>query len=231
MNTTSRIHVGRQVRYFAGYGSIDGTGCIVRVHGTPSASNEPASHGFIGIIRPDHCTVDVILEDGRELLGLHQCSIDRPGIGIKLLDDVTGPAGLAALALGAVEYKARKAIEKAKARAEFEAREAARVITDPPVFFWNGIKDAKGAKLQRCAYSDGKLIGYPDGTITIYARDYHHFSEKVHACFDVKNDTDTQTDYFDDDRIRVIPAHPLYEAVRAAMESRITRAAARAARS
>ncbi len=230
MNTTSRIHVGRQVRYFAGYGCIDGTGCIVRVHGTPSTSTEPAAHGLIRMIRPDHCTVDVILDDGRELLGLHECSIDRPGIGIKLLDGVTGPAGLAALALGAVEYQARQAIEKAKARADFEAREAARVITDPPVFFWNGIKDAKGAKLQRCGYSDGKLIGYPEGTISIYARDYQGFSEKVCACFDVQNDTDTQTDYFDDARIRVIPAHPLYPAVKAAMEARNTRAAARSAR-
>lgn len=228
MNAHSRIHVGRRVHYFAGYGCVDGTGCIVKVHGTPTDETEMTARGPIRIVRANACTVDVILDDGRELLQMHECSIDRPGIGIKLLDEVTGPAGIAALVFGAVEHKSRQAINKAKARAAFEATEAARVITDPPLFYWNGIKDGKGEQLQRAWYSLGKLNGYPEGTISIYARDYSGFSEKVSDCFRIENDTDTQTDYFDKDTIRVIPAHPLYSAIRAAMEACSARNAKRA---
>lgn len=36
-------------------------------------------------------------------------------------------------------------------------------------------------------------------------------------CFNIKNDSDTQTDYFEKDTIRVIPSHPLYDDVKAAM--------------
>ena len=42
-------------------------------------------------------------------------------------------------------------------------------------FFYNGIKGSDG-KLQKCWYSDGQLIGFPVGTLTIYAREYSHFS-------------------------------------------------------
>ena len=88
------------------------------------------------------------------------------------------------------------------------------------MFYFNGIKDGKGSKLQKAWFSLGGLTSkYPAETITIYARDYCRFSEKVRACFSVQNDTDTMTDYFDSDRIRVIPSHPLYPAVQAAMRA------------
>ncbi|MBN7138972.1 hypothetical protein A7A76_07675 [Lysobacter enzymogenes] len=97
-----------------------------------------------------------------------------------------------------------------------------------PRFYWNGIKDAKGAKLQRAYYSDmgprpsvsGK---YPAHTISIYARDYERFSALVRSHFVVENNSDGMTDYFENDSIRVVPSHPLYPQVKAAMDARSAR--------
>lgn len=225
MSNASKIQVGRLVRYFAGYGGIDGVGAIVAVRGTPSERPAETIGGVITVVRAGDCEVDVILDDGRELFGIHQAIIDRCGIGIKLLDSKLD--SVEHLFVLAAQAKANAAIAKAKARADFEAAEAARVINDPPVFFWNGIKDAKGAKLQRAHYSMGQLINFPAGTITIYGRDYSGFSEKVRECFAVQNDTDTQVDYFDKDTIRVIPQHPLYAAVKTAYDAQQARYAAR----
>ena len=222
--TPEKIHVGRLVRFSAGYGGTDGTGAIVAVRGT--VNMQPAQNvGILRVIRADDCEVDVILFDGRMLRGIEQCGIDAPGIGIKLLDDVLDDVShLPALV---AERDAAEAIAAAKTRAEFEAAEAARVIADPPLFYWNGIKDHKGAKLQKVFYSLGGLRNHPDATITIYGRGYEGFSAKVRECFAVQNDTDTQIDYFDNDRIRVIPSHPLYAAVKAAHDAGAARNAKR----
>ena len=85
-------------------------------------------------------------------------------------------------------------------------------------FYWNGVKE-DGGKLQGCHYSDGQLINHPAGTITIYGKRYRGFSAGVQAAFIVENDTDMMTDYFEDDRIRVEPSHPLYPAVKAALDA------------
>ncbi len=79
-------------------------------------------------------------------------------------------------------------------------------------FYFNGIKE-DGGKLQRCFFSDGQLINFPAGTLTIYKRDYDHFSAGVHAAFKVENDSDYQSDYCVQDLIRVAPEHPLYHDV------------------
>ncbi len=84
-------------------------------------------------------------------------------------------------------------------------------------FFYNGIKGETG-KLQRCFYSNGALLRHPEGTITIYSREYSHFSADIQAAFDVENDSDCMTDYFEKDRIRVMPSHPLYPQVLAALK-------------
>jgi hypothetical protein len=83
-------------------------------------------------------------------------------------------------------------------------------------FFWNGIKGSDG-KLQRAHICEGELISYPKGTVTIYARGCR-FSAEVAQSFRVDNDTDSSTDYFEYDRIRVTPSHPLYAAVKAAAD-------------
>lgn len=225
----SKIEIGRRVRFFAGYGGIDDDGLIVAIHGQPNPTPpESILNGIGRVIRHNDCQVDVILFDGRSLPGIHQCGIDAPGIGIKLLDRVHGPAMIEAAKRNAAAYEAHKVVEAARARQAFEEAEAARKIDDAPVFFWNGIKDAKGAKLQRCHYSESSLRSLPAGTLTIYARDYARFSAKVRACFAVENDSDSQVDYFDNDRIRVIPSHPLYAKVKAAMDACSARYAKRA---
>lgn len=88
------------------------------------------------------------------------------------------------------------------------------------IFYWNGIKDEKGAKLQKVSYSDGKLTNHPEGTITIYGCNYSSFSKKVNENFRVKNDSDGMTDYFENSSIRVLPTHPLYNDIKAAMLKR-----------
>ena len=83
-------------------------------------------------------------------------------------------------------------------------------------FFWNGIKGSDG-QLQKCSYSEGRLNRHPEGTLTIYAKHYRRFSAEVGEAFTITNDTDTQSDYFADDTIRVLPGNPLYAKVQAAV--------------
>lgn len=169
--------------------------------------------------------VDIVLEDGRRLarfpLGMTGTPEMRNGCAVRVI--LTGPVHgapyLAQLEAAAILRDVNGKAAQQVARQAFERTEAAREIKVAPLFYWNGIKDAKGEKLQRAWYSDGELISYPAGTITIYARDYGRFSKLVHECFSVKNDTDTMTDYFDKDTIRVIPSHPLYPAVKVAMQA------------
>jgi hypothetical protein len=99
-------------------------------------------------------------------------------------------------------------------------------------FFYNGIKetdrlDPQFGVLQTCWYSTSRLTNYPEGTITIYAREYCYgkfpnrwvgFSWGVKNAFKVENGTDIQSDYHETDRIRVTPDHPLYAEVKAALE-------------
>lgn len=79
-------------------------------------------------------------------------------------------------------------------------------------FFWNGVKGSDG-KLQRVFYSVGRLLSAPEGTISIYARDLGRFSDEVRASFEVQNNSDSMSDYFESDFIRVRPLHPLYREV------------------
>jgi hypothetical protein len=96
-------------------------------------------------------------------------------------------------------------------------------------FYYNGIKD-DGGKLQKCSYTSGKLLHNPEGTITIYGKHYEDFSAGVTSAFKVENGTDFQTDYFENDRIRVLPDHPLYAQVKAAVEAQEAHQKARRAR-
>lgn len=89
-------------------------------------------------------------------------------------------------------------------------------------FYYNGIRDFTGAKIQPVFYSLGGLRSMPDTTITISHREHcGGFSQAVHEAFAgmVENETDSMTDYFDRDRIRVMPSHPLYAQVAEAMEA------------
>lgn len=218
-----KVHIGRRVHFTAGYGGIDCDGVIVEVHGTPKPMNAQR-HGFMMIVRDGDCRVDVILFDGRKLHDVHQSGIDRPGIGIKLRDRVHGLAMIEALHRAAAQKLVDDELAANAAARTRELIDANRVIEGPaPVFFWNGVKDARGAKLQKAFYSvmeHGSTTGkFPAGTVTIYASDYGSFSQRVRDCFVVENNSDTQIDYFEKDHIRVMPSHPLYAAVLAAAKA------------
>ena len=75
--TPEKIHVGRIVRFSAGYGGTDGTGAIVAVRGT--VNMQPAQRiGILRVIRADDCEVDVILFDGRMLRGIGRHAEQAP---------------------------------------------------------------------------------------------------------------------------------------------------------
>ena len=84
-------------------------------------------------------------------------------------------------------------------------------------FFYNGLK-INGGNLQRAHYSKGSYTaasGLPNNTITIYkllANNDVSFAGDVRNMFDVENNSDSREDYFERDKIRVIPTHPLYAA-------------------
>ena len=79
----------------------------------------------------------------------------------------------------------------------------------------NGIKHDNG--YTPCFYSMGNTSHHSDRCITIYARDYEHLPAELGA---VENDTDTQTDYFDSDKVRLEPGDKYYAEALAAYNKR-----------
>lgn len=77
-------------------------------------------------------------------------------------------------------------------------------------FYWNGLK-VDGGKLIKCGYSlDNNADGSP--SVSIYVHDCS--GNLPRDLFDVRNDTDIYTDYFDNDSTYLTPAHPLYRYAR-----------------
>ena len=84
-------------------------------------------------------------------------------------------------------------------------------------FMYNGIK--KDGKLYKGSYSKGgytRESNIANDTITIYARDYEDFP-KIEG-LQVQNNSDSMTDYFEKDRIRVAPTNQYYSLVNEAWE-------------
>lgn len=66
----------------------------------------------------------------------------------------------------------------------------------------------------RIAYSlDNHISGKP--VVTLHAKDYSRDLGKIFSG-EYENDTDSQTDYFDEGRVRLFEGHPLYTKARAA---------------
>ena len=83
-------------------------------------------------------------------------------------------------------------------------------------FLWNGIKGSD-KKLQKCTYYGGPWVhGIDPGTIGITSKSYEPFSAEIREVFKVTNGTDSQSDHFETDRIKVVPNHPLYRDVQSA---------------
>lgn len=81
--------------------------------------------------------------------------------------------------------------------------------TNEVKFMHNGIK--VNGKLYRAWYSIGNCRKLAESTISIYAKDYEGFPEIDGLT--IKNDTDSMTDYFEKDRIRVTIDNPFYQSV------------------
>lgn len=58
-------------------------------------------------------------------------------------------------------------------------------------------------------YSMGYLIGFPEDTITIYARTFKSLPKELNPV----NNSDFQTDYVEKDRVRVVPGSKYYDEV------------------
>lgn len=88
-------------------------------------------------------------------------------------------------------------------------------MTNKIKFFWNGFKLNGENKLVRCFYSLNDN-GQDAPAVSIMIRDYS--GRLPRDLFDVVNETDVYTDYFDDDSATLTPEHPLYPFARYAAE-------------
>jgi len=73
----------------------------------------------------------------------------------------------------------------------------------------HGIK--VNGKYIKCGYKIGGYTpesGIPEDTITVYSGDYVN---SLPIELNPQNDSDSMTDYFEKDRARVYPNHPLYQ--------------------
>ena len=83
---------------------------------------------------------------------------------------------------------------------------------------YNGIKVGKG-KLQK-AWMD---IDYSSATVSVYAKGYEHFSDEIQKEFEVNNESDLMTDYFDKDKFVIKPSTPYHlEAIKACKAGELT---------
>ncbi|MDG4871687.1 hypothetical protein, partial [Xylella fastidiosa] len=132
---------------------------------------------------------------------------------IKMASDTYGP----------VEYNPNGSdcvIDKSIwAKADYKAAEAARVIEQAPLFFRNGIKDAKGEELQPVFYTEAPLIVNSEKGIFIHAISEAGFSPLLLDCFKALDIGYVVKGYSRDRLIHVHPFHPLYLHVKAAAKA------------
>lgn len=83
-------------------------------------------------------------------------------------------------------------------------------MTNSIRFYWNGLRLNGDKSLVKCFYSLDNKWDH-DQCVTIYARDGFSLPRDL---FEVKNDTDLYTDYFDTDSATLTPEHPLYKYAR-----------------
>ncbi len=84
-------------------------------------------------------------------------------------------------------------------------------MTNSIKFFWNGLRLNGEKSLVKCHYSLNNDRDH-DECVTIYADSYG--GQLPRDLFEVKNETDSYTDYFDNDRATLTPDHPLYKYAR-----------------
>ena len=107
--------------------------------------------------------------------------------------------------LAASEEKRIAELEEAIARIAEHAEQPKEKEPEKGIrFYWNGIK-VDGGRLIPCHYSiDGE-------SVTIYAKNYKKLPREY---FEVVNNSDSMTDYFEDDSTTIDENHPLYKYAR-----------------
>ena len=81
----------------------------------------------------------------------------------------------------------------------------------------NGVKWGNG-EYTPCFYSMGNKLYNSENCITITARDYESLPAELG---EIQNDTDSQTDYFDSDRVTLEPGDKYYDEALAAYKKRV----------
>lgn len=66
-------------------------------------------------------------------------------------------------------------------------------------------------KYYPCFYSSSKHN--INGNATIYIKTYERIPDEARQALNVQNDSDSMTDYFEQDRIRIAPTSPYYDRV------------------
>lgn len=84
-------------------------------------------------------------------------------------------------------------------------------MTNSIKFFWNGLRLNGDKCLVKVSYSMDNQRGL-DECVTIHADGYGN--QLPHDIFDVRNESDSYTDYFDTDSATLTPDHPLYKYAR-----------------
>lgn len=117
----------------------------------------------------------------------------------------------------ASEEEARAAIDGGMVEKITAKKPEKPAAQDHVRIYWNGIK-IDGGKLIKCGYSlDNNADNAP--SVSIYAKNY---VDLPRGLFDVENNSDSYTDYFENDHAFLTPEHPLYKYFRfAAAKSRI----------
>jgi hypothetical protein len=183
--------IGVRVERLARYGEA-GVGAVV----------EAESNSFSTFI------MTVILEDGRRIRGVRYDSMFEPNPVFRFVFTAKADAvELAQLEAGAAAKEFLAAMT-AKAKVSAYAGEMAKIAD---MF--------AGIELQAHAVKRGNLkarvhysasVGY-DGrkSVSIYSKDYDRTLGEIFKV-GYKNDTDSQTDYFDKGRVSIYEGHPLY---------------------
>lgn len=73
------------------------------------------------------------------------------------------------------------------------------------------VKNVETGAKAKCWYSRGQLINDTRDCIIIYAKEYgQELSRVFGSSVEVKNETDSMTDYFDKDKICIFAGEPLF---------------------
>jgi hypothetical protein len=81
--------------------------------------------------------------------------------------------------------------------------------------FYNGLKSTENNnKLEKA------FLSQSENHITVYNKSYTGFSKEIREEFEIKNETDSMSDYFEEDRFTVNSDHPRYQEFKDAITKR-----------